>query len=230
MAVSRQQTLLALACLAAASAFAPTALSGRRLGALRAQGDDQYPATATDVFVGNLRYGTDEDLLEAYVKSLRGPDGGYLDAEVLKVTVPRDEETGKERGYAFVKVLNAEQAAGVADGLDGEEFDGRVLNSNVKYPKGKKRWVEKEAVDPATLDDGGLLASLDSLEDVYAVQSFDLRYLRNACKKVGIKAGGDMEQCSARLWKIKGLSPDVYLDPSFGLVPTRGGKRNAGFR
>ena len=118
----------------------------------------------------------------------------------------------------------------VADGLDGEEFDGRVLNSNVKYPKGKKRWVEKEAVDPATLDDGGLLESLDSLEDVYAVQSFDLQYLRNACKKVGIKAGGDMEQCSARLWKIKGLSPDVYLDPSFGLMPTRGGKRNAGFR
>ena len=225
------QALVALClCVAGASAFAPASQAPRRACGLRAMDDDAFPATATDVFVGNLRYGTEEPVVEAYVKSLRGPDGGYLDPEVLRVLIPRDEETGKERGYAFVKVLNAEQAASVADGLDGAEFDGRVLNSNVKYPRGKKKWVEKAPVDPSTLDDGGILEKLDSFEEIFEVQSYDLQFMRNACKKVGIKAGGDMEQCSKRLWQIRGLSPEVYLDPAFGLVPTRGGKRNSGFR
>ena len=85
-------------------------------------------------------------------------------------------------------------------------------------------------MDPSTLDDGGILEKLDSFEEIFEVQSYDLQFMRNACKKVGIKAGGDMEQCSKRLWQIRGLSPEVYLDPAFGLVPTRGGKRNSGFR
>ena len=41
------------------------------------------------------------------------------------------------------------------------------------------------------------------------------------------KAGGDLEQCTARLLKIQGLKPEVYLDPAFGLIPTRNNRRNA---
>merc|ERR1719183_3509299 len=144
-----------------------------------------YPEAATDVFVGNLRYGTDEDYLEAIVRSVRGPDGGYLDADVLAVTVMRNETTGDERGFGFVKVGDARQAADLADGLDGEEIDGRVLNANVKEPR-KRPWVERTPVDPATLDDGGLLAALDDVADVFAIQEYGLDAIRNACKKAGI--------------------------------------------
>ena len=101
-----------------------------------------------------------------------------------------------------------------------------MLNSNVKEPK-RKKWVEKPPVDPATLDDGGLFSALDSLEDVFAIQEYGLEKIRNACKKARIKAGGDLEQCTARLLKIQGLKPEVYLDPAFGLIPTRNNRRNA---
>ena len=83
------------------------------------------------------------------------------------------------------------------------------------------------AVDPATLDDGGLFEALDTLPDKFAIQEYGLEKIRNACKKARIKAGGDLEQCTARLMKIQGLKPELYLDPAFGLIPTRNNRRNA---
>ena len=100
------------------------------------------------------------------------------------------------------------------------------MNSNVKESR-KKKWVERPAVDPATLDDGGLFEALDALPDKFAIQEYGLEKIRNACKKARIKAGGDLEQCTARLLKIQGLKPEVYLDPAFGLIPTRNNRRNA---
>mmetsp|Transcript_13383 Transcript_13383/g.41405 ORF Transcript_13383/g.41405 Transcript_13383/m.41405 type:complete len:174 (-) Transcript_13383:85-606(-) len=170
-----------------------------------------------------------DDYVEALVLSLRNDEGGMLNAEVLRVTVPRDQETGKDKGIAFVKVIDAAQAGDVAEGLDGLEFEGRVLNSNVKERRGggKPKWTPPPPVDVETLDDGGLLAQLDGLSDRFAIQQFGLEQARNACKKAGIKAGGDLEQVTDRLLKIQGVKPEVYLDPAMGLVPTRAGKRNA---
>jgi RNA recognition motif-containing protein len=188
--------------------------------------DDVFPSTATDVFVGNMPYGMSDDYVKDLVYTVRKDDGSPVNPEVLRVTVPRDEETGKDRGLAFVKVLDATQAADLSAALDGFEYRGRVLNSNVKESR-KKKWVERPAVDPATLDDGGLFEALDTLPDKFAIQEYGLEKIRNACKKARIKAGGDLEQCTARLLKIRGLKPEVYLDPAFGLIPTRNNRRNA---
>ena len=188
--------------------------------------DDVFPSTATDVFVGNMPYGMSDDYVKDLVYTVRKDDGSPVNPEVLRVTVPRDEETGKDRGLAFIKVLDATQAADLSEALDGFEYRGRVLNSNVKESR-KKKWVERPAVDPATLDDGGLFEALDALPDKFAIQEYGLEKIRNACKKARIKAGGDLEQCTARLLKIQGLKPEVYLDPAFGLIPTRNNRRNA---
>jgi len=190
--------------------------------------DDVFPSTATDVFVGNMPYGMSDDYVKDLCYTVRKEDGSPVNPEILRVTVPRDEETGKDRGLAFIKVLDATQAADLAAGLNGFEYSGRVLNSNVK--ESKKGWVERPEVDPATLDDGGLFEALDTLEDKFAIQEYGLEKIRNACKKARIKAGGDLEQCSARLLKIKGLKPEVYLDPAFGLIPTRNNRRNTYYR
>ena len=229
-----QQVLAILALFGGASAWAPASKAPIRSLRLRAVegaeapvvGKDGFPVAAMDVFVGNLCYGTDEEYLAAIARSVRGPDGGYLDAEILQVIVMRNATTAKERGFGFVKVADAEQARHLADGLDGEEVDGRVLNANVK-PSKKGEWVEKPPVDTDTLDDGGLLADLGGLADVFAVQTYGLDFIRNACKKAGIKAGGNLDQCAARVWKLKGLTEAQYKDPALGLVPTRGGRRNA---
>ena len=188
--------------------------------------DDVFPSTATDVFVGNMPYGMSDDYVKDLVYTVRKDDGSPVNPEVLRVTVPRDEETGKDRGLAFIKVLDATQAADLSEALDGFEYRGRVLNSNVKESR-KKKWVERPAVDPATLDDGGLFEALDALPDKFAIQEYGLEKIRNACKKARIKAGGDLEQCTARLLKIQGLKPEVYLDPAFGLIPARNNRRNA---
>lgn len=188
--------------------------------------DDVFPSTATDVFVGNMPYGMSDDYVKDLVYTVRKDDGSPVNPEVLRVTVPRDEETGKDRGLAFIKVLDATQAADLSQALDGFEYRGRVLNSNVKESR-KKKWVERPAVDPATLDDGGLFEALDTLPDKFAIQEYGLEKIRNACKKARIKAGGDLEQCTDRLLKIQGLKPEVYLDPAFGLIPTRNNRRNA---
>jgi hypothetical protein len=233
-----QRCVLALA-LAAGHAFVTT--THRPCSALHAEftktgerktkeaplSDDVFPSSACDIFIGNMPYGMTDEYVEELVYTVRKTDGSPVNPDLLRVTVPKQEEnTNKDKGFAFVKVLDATQASDLANALDGFEYYGRILNANVK--ESKKKWVEKEKVDPGTLDDGGLLAELDRLEDRFVIQEYGLDFIRNACKKAGIKAGGDLEQCTARLLKIQGLEPAVYLNPEFGLIPVRNGRRNAG--
>merc|ERR1712224_393866 len=74
-----------------------------------------FPSTATDVFVGNMPYGMSDDYVKDLVYTVRKDDGSPVNPEVLRVTVPRDEETGKDRGLAFIKVLDATQAADLSE-------------------------------------------------------------------------------------------------------------------
>ena len=108
----------------AAHAFVATTTNRPCSLALRSSilSDDVFPSTATDVFVGNMPYGMSDDYVKDLVYTVRKDDGSPVNPEVLRVTVPRDEETGKDRGLAFVKVLDATQAADLSAALDGFEY------------------------------------------------------------------------------------------------------------
>ena len=124
-----------------------------------------------------------------------------------------------------MKVLDATQAADLSAALDGFGTGPRV--------EFERQGVAQEEVGGTTggrsrtLDDGGLFEALDTLPDKFAIQSTASRKIRNACKKARIKAGGDLEQCTARLLKIREEARGAPLDPAFGLIPTRNNRRNA---
>lgn len=47
--------------------------------------------------------------------------------KVLDVHIPTDRETGRPRGFAFVKFGSAEEAQAAIERFDGEELGGRPL-------------------------------------------------------------------------------------------------------
>ena len=80
----------------------------------------------TNIFVGNLSYQTTESELEALF-------GAY--GAVERVTVVRDRDTGQPRGFAFVEMTNANEAANAMQAMNGREMNGRTLNVNEARPR-----------------------------------------------------------------------------------------------
>lgn len=73
----------------------------------------------TRLFVGNLSFRTTEEQLSAHLAS--------SGRRVERVQLMIDRETGRSRGFAFVEMGNAEDAAAVVAGLDGRDLDGRQV-------------------------------------------------------------------------------------------------------
>jgi len=70
------------------------------------------------VFVSNLSYQVEESTLEQIFSEV---------GQVTSVQIPKDRETGRSRGFAFVE-FDSEDAAGEAiDRLNGQEVEGREL-------------------------------------------------------------------------------------------------------
>ncbi len=73
---------------------------------------------AKKLYVGNLPFSATEDA----VRDLFAQYG-----EVVSVKLISDRDTGRPRGFGFVEMENADQAA---QSLDGYDFDGRNLKVN----------------------------------------------------------------------------------------------------
>jgi cold-inducible RNA-binding protein len=82
--------------------------------------------SVTNIFVGNLSYQTTEAELEAAF-------GAF--GAVERVSIVRDRDTGQPRGFAFVEMTNADQAASAIQGLNGTEMGGRAINVNEARPR-----------------------------------------------------------------------------------------------
>jgi RNA recognition motif-containing protein len=80
----------------------------------------------TNIFVGNLSYQTTETELEAAFSAF---------GAVERVSVVRDRDTGQPRGFAFVEMTNANEAANAIASLNGREIQGRALNVNQARPR-----------------------------------------------------------------------------------------------
>lgn len=70
------------------------------------------------VFVGNLNYATSAEELESFLARA---------GTVLDVRIPTDRESGRPRGFAFVRFGGAAEARRAIEELNGQELGGRRL-------------------------------------------------------------------------------------------------------
>ncbi|XP_074544460.1 cold inducible RNA binding protein a isoform X2 [Halichoeres trimaculatus] len=82
------------------------------------------------LFIGGLNFETNEDTLAAAF-------GKY--GTIEKVDVIRDKETGKSRGFGFVKYDNTEDAKDAMSGMNGKTIDGRQIRVDAAGKSGRPR-------------------------------------------------------------------------------------------
>ncbi|NBD37193.1 MAG: RNA-binding protein [Verrucomicrobia bacterium] len=79
-----------------------------------------------DIYVGNLAYELQEDeLSEAF--------GAYGVVESARILLDRD--TGRSRGFGFVKMPNREEGESAIEGLQDHELMGRPLRVREAEPR-----------------------------------------------------------------------------------------------
>jgi RNA recognition motif-containing protein len=80
----------------------------------------------TKLYVGNLSFRTtSEELREAFAAA----------GTVESASVIEDRDTGRSRGFAFVEMATAEEAAAAIEQFNGKEFGGRNLTVNEAKPR-----------------------------------------------------------------------------------------------
>ncbi|HYJ48120.1 MAG TPA: RNA-binding protein, partial [Pyrinomonadaceae bacterium] len=81
---------------------------------------------ATKLYVGNLSFRTTEDdLREAFSQA----------GTVESASVIQDRETQRSRGFGFVEMASAEEAAKAIEMFNGKDLGGRNLTVNEAKPK-----------------------------------------------------------------------------------------------
>lgn len=80
----------------------------------------------TNIFVGNLSFGTTQDELHAAFAAY---------GSVERVNIVTDRDTGQPRGFAFVEMTDRSAAEQAISQLNGKDLHGRALNVNEARPK-----------------------------------------------------------------------------------------------
>ena len=78
------------------------------------------------LFVGNLSYNVSEDELRQIFSQY---------GEVTSVAIPKDRDTGRPRGFAFVEMQSQAAAEAAIKGLDGTPVAGREMKVGISQPK-----------------------------------------------------------------------------------------------
>lgn len=79
-----------------------------------------------DIFVGNFPFNTTEDeLSKAFAE--------YGTVERVHLVI--DRETGRQRGFGFVTMPEAQEAKAAIEALEGTDFNGRELRCNEARPR-----------------------------------------------------------------------------------------------
>jgi RNA recognition motif-containing protein len=80
----------------------------------------------TSIYVGNLSHSsTENDIRDAF--------GQY--GTVSNVTIIKDRETGRPRGFAFVEMSDKGEAATAIQEMNLKELNGRAITVNEARPK-----------------------------------------------------------------------------------------------
>ncbi len=72
---------------------------------------------AKELYVGNLPFSTDDDVLSKHFA-----DSGAVSAMVIK-----DRDSGRSRGFGFVKFEDDDKADAAVQALNGKDLEGREL-------------------------------------------------------------------------------------------------------
>ena len=83
----------------------------------------------TSIYVGNLAFETTEVELERLFSE---------HGVVSSVSIVKDRETGRPRGFAFVEMPNANEATKAIKELDLREVGGRSITVNPARPKAER--------------------------------------------------------------------------------------------
>jgi len=59
--------------------------------------------------------------------------------KVSRISMPKDRETGKKRGFAFVEMDSDEEEEKAIEALDGAEWMGRIIKVNKAKPRENRR-------------------------------------------------------------------------------------------
>lgn len=78
------------------------------------------------LFVGNLAYTVDETALQELFSQ---------HGSVVSAVIPKDRDTGRPRGFAFVEMEDQAAAEAAIRGLDGHQFAGREMKVGLSQPK-----------------------------------------------------------------------------------------------
>ncbi len=94
----------------------------------------------TNIYVGNLAFtASEQSLHEAFSRY----------GTVTKVSIAKDRETGRPRGFGFVEMANNSQAATAIKELNLSDIEGRSITVNEARPRedrprrnngGGRRW------------------------------------------------------------------------------------------
>jgi len=85
---------------------------------------------AKKLYVGNLSFNTNEESLKT----------AFAEAGTVEtVTIIRDRETERSRGFGFVEMSSDEEATKAIEMWNGKELDGRALTVNEARPPAEKR-------------------------------------------------------------------------------------------
>ena len=80
----------------------------------------------TSIYVGNLAHEASEDDLRQVFSEF---------GAVSNVSIIKDRETGRPRGFAFVEMPDGNEAAEAIKGLNLKEISGRAITVNEARPK-----------------------------------------------------------------------------------------------
>lgn len=80
----------------------------------------------TRLYVGNLPYSASEEELESLFSKA---------GTVKSVTIVRDRETGRSRGFAFVEMESQAEAEKAISLTNGKDLGGRPLTVNIARPR-----------------------------------------------------------------------------------------------
>ncbi len=79
-----------------------------------------------NIYVGNLSYeATEDDIRNAFAQF----------GQVSSVSVIKDRETGRSKGFAFVEMSNDEDGKSAIEGLNLQRIAGRAVTVNEARPR-----------------------------------------------------------------------------------------------